>query len=97
MLEAFLKMLGTGQKNKVQEQKDLVNKLQRYKAVFGSPDGELVLADILKNNFVFDAIEVGNPNITAFREGQRYAALSIFRAVHKDQNEILKQKDETTP
>lgn len=68
---------------------------QRYKEVFSTPNGELVLAHILKNNFVFDSDFTSNPQSDAHKEGRRYAALSIFRLIERDPKELIQH--ENTP
>lgn len=59
-----------------------------YQAVFGTPAGKRVLADILARGGVtrprFDA----EPNVIAFYEGHRHLAMSIFRQVHSS-NDVL--------
>lgn len=61
-----------------------------YKEVFSSPQGQRVLADIMKRSGVtrpqFDA----NPEKSRFLEGHRHLAHSIFRMVHSSDEPLLK-------
>jgi hypothetical protein len=97
MLNKFRELLANYSAHKVKERDDLLGWHQRYRAVFGTPDGQLVLADIMKKNFVFDAAEVGNPSVSTLREGQRYAALSIFRFIERDPKELIEHENTTRP
>lgn len=55
-----------------------------YKSVFGTPDGERVLTDILTSGFVFDAVHYADPILSARGEGARALALRIARYVGLD-------------
>lgn len=52
---------------------------QAYARVFGSPDGALVLNDLVaKNGLLRTSVEPGDPHMTAFNEGRRAAALDLL-------------------
>lgn len=54
-------------------------KLDRaYKRVFGSEDGKLVLADLLKYSKMFDTTYNGSDTQMAMHEGRRQTALRIL-------------------
>ena len=61
-----------------------------YKEVFASPQGQRVLADIMKRAGAtrpqFDA----DPEKARFLEGHRHLAHSIFRMVHSSDEPLLK-------
>lgn len=67
-----------------------------YAAVFGTGEGELVLADILEEGFVTRSTFVaGDPNQTILNEGSRRLALSILRmakANHKERIRMIEQQ-----
>ena len=68
---------------------------ESYQAVFGTPDGELVLQHILKHGHVFETSFVrGDPHETALREGERRLALSILRHVCRDHAEFQRMAEE---
>jgi hypothetical protein len=63
-----------------------------YQNVFGTPEGEQVLAHIAKVGFLTRSTFVaGDPEQTMLNEGSRRLALSILRFVRKDHGELLKQ------
>lgn len=64
-------------------------KAQWYKNVFDSPDGEIVLADLIKFTNAHDQSYVpGNPDETAFREGMRRVITRIEKFIHMTPNQI---------
>ena len=65
----------------------------KYQKVFGSEDGQDVLADIMKRNGCYDSILGDDAQQTAHKEGQRYAAMSIFRFTEKDPQELQRQNE----
>jgi len=72
---------------------------QSYAQVFGTPEGQLVLEDILKNGFATETTFVrGDPEQTILNEGSRRLALSILKMAktnHSDRiREIEKQLQE---
>lgn len=55
---------------------------QAYRRVFDSPDGEMVLSDMLRRSGVTAPRFTKDPIESAFFEGQRHFVLSVFRFVH---------------
>jgi hypothetical protein len=71
--------------------KSLKSKSRSYKAVFNSPDGERVLADLL--NFCGQykcSHNPGDANSTAFNEGKRRVSLRILKFIDMEEKEIQK-------
>lgn len=68
-----------------------------YKSVFQTPDGEKVLRHILKvGNVTSSSFVAGDSHLTAFREGQRHLALSIFKFVSRDHEKLIEQIEKGT-
>lgn len=67
-----------------------------YKHVFTSPEGKLVMKDILSRGGVTTPRFVTDPTQRDFFEGQRHLAWSIFRFVHSSDklNEMLIEQQE---
>jgi hypothetical protein len=61
-----------------------------YKEVFNSPQGQRVLADILKRAGVTRPQFEADPEKARFLEGHRHLAHSIFRMVHSSDEPLLK-------
>jgi hypothetical protein len=56
-----------------------------YRAVFASPMGQEVLADLLRRTGVARATFVaGDPGVSAFNEGQRRVGLYVLEMVNSD-------------
>lgn len=55
-----------------------------YKRVFGTPEGKIVLADIMRRARVLSTTFAKDPYETAFREGERNVALMILSEVKLD-------------
>ena len=55
-----------------------------YKFVFGTTQGKLVLADILRRTRVLSTTFAKDPHETAFREGERNVGLMILSEVSLD-------------
>lgn len=93
MIKFFKKLIDRARQWQIKEPKDKVAIHQKYREVFDSPSGEVVLADICKRNFVFGSAFHPNPYEAAHNEGRRATALSILLFLNKDQNELI--PDET--
>lgn len=80
-----------GARDRLDSLRKRINLAESYQSVFGTPDGQRVLAHIMRvahcheSNFV-----QGDPHGTSFREGQRHLALSIARMVNRDTTELIK-------
>ena len=65
---------------------------ESYQNVFSGPDGERVLAHIMKEGCILKTTFVsGDPHQTSLNEGKRILALSILKFVHRDHNNVIKQ------
>lgn len=63
-----------------------------YAAVFGTPEGEVVLQHIMSAGFVSKSTFVANdPNQTILNEGSRRLALSILRMAKTNHKEVILQ------
>lgn len=65
---------------------------QAYKAIFSTPDGKLVLRDIVQHSHVGKSTYVkGDPDLMLIREGERRLALSILRCSCVDLQTTLEE------
>lgn len=65
----------------------------RYGVVFGSPEGELVLAHIQTENHVMERSHFhGDPYQTAFLDGERSAVLKIIAMIQPFDEEAYKRQ-----
>lgn len=62
-----------------------------YKAVFGSEEGERVLFDLMKNNFILAPTYTSNIHEMALREGARNAVLRILSILRVNPEELRQQ------
>ena len=72
-----------------------------YRRVFDTDDGRKVLEHMCKTCFAFETtFTPGQPDVTAFKEGQRHLFLMIVRFIERDDlryvAEILKRTNEQT-
>ena len=66
--------------------------LDTFIRVFSTPDGKTVLAQLCKENFIFDSTLVkGDPQQTAFNEGRRMVAVRLLKFVNTNPDTVLKQ------
>jgi hypothetical protein len=66
----------------------LLNTRRDYQTVFGTPEGQRVLKDILRRAGVTHPKFNSDPMVTAFNEGARHFASSIFRQVHTSTDQL---------
>lgn len=77
-----------------------VNLHENYQTVFTTPQGAEVLAHLLKEGYFFkttavrDALGNVDVNQTLLNEGKRMLALSVFKYVYKDHNNVVQQIEE---
>lgn len=84
MIERFTEMVRNA------KQRSVIR--ERYRRVFGTEDGRVVLAHILRQGHVLSTTFVaGDSHQTALNEGMRRLALSIARAVYKNETEMQQQ------
>ena len=74
------------------EMKLLREKQNRYKRLFGSEDGKLVLNDLKAYCFVRNTTYNDHAHRMAFNEGLRAAFLHIDNFINLDLDEIIKQQ-----
>ena len=68
---------------------------EAFRRVFDTPDGKIVLRQIMKDGFVFRTTFVkGDPHETALNEGSRRLALSIVRFFERDHKGFIEQLEE---
>lgn len=73
-----------------QAAKEAAALVQAYRAVFSTPAGKDVLADILtRGGMVASSFAAGDPHMTAFNEGKRRLALEIIERLNVDPNALL--------
>lgn len=62
-----------------------------YRAVFETPEGEVVLAHLAKNCHLFDPVVVqGDPFMGHTRDGERRVVLSIMKMLRTDFTSLQK-------
>ena len=81
--------------------RDRLHKNAAYKSVFNSPDGELVIQDLMKQCGLLNPQITTDTNLLLIQQGQQRIVLSILRILGKDAAEITEQikesmKHETT-
>jgi hypothetical protein len=81
-------------KDRFQQVADTMRLNDAYKAVFKTPDGDLVLRHLMKSFHVYRPTFSSNAADAAFKEGQRHVVLSILRFICRDANQIKKQLEE---
>lgn len=69
---------------------------QDYRMVFSTPQGQRVLADILRRAGVTAPVFDANPEKARLLEGHRHLAHSIYRMVHASDGLLLKLLAEET-
>ena len=62
-----------------------------YKAVFNSEDGQRVLFDLMKNNYMLAPTYTSSLHEMALREGSRNAILRILSILKVEPEELKKQ------
>jgi hypothetical protein len=68
--------------------------LESYRKVFSSPEGKLILEDLIKSTKFFETIYHEDHSIMAFDEGQRALVLRIISMVRLKPKDIDKMFDE---
>ena len=70
-----------------------------YRRLFESPDGKIVLQNLMRSHFMLrNTVVAGDPNLTHFNEGQRAVVLKILTLLHVDEehlNTLAKEAIET--
>lgn len=61
-----------------------------YQAVYASPDGALVIADILREAGILSVAHVeGDPGTSAFNDGKRAMALHVVQRLRWSEGELV--------
>lgn len=63
--------------------------IKAYKSVFNSPDGELVLIDLLKKGGILSAIHEDQPGLNDYNNGRRSIPLEILGQLRFDESALL--------
>lgn len=79
---------------RLEQFKGVVDRLSRtrraYHAVFGTPEGQLVLHDLLRRCGMLETSQVnGDPHMVAFREGRRSVGLDLVHAMRWTEAEVI--------
>ncbi len=68
---------------------------ESYQSVFHSAEGQVVLNHMMKKfGVVTPSFVHGDPQATAFKEGQRHVVLTIMKFINKNQDELAAQIQE---
>ena len=67
----------------------------KYRSVFGSHDGQIVLQHLARECFLNrSTIIAGEPHLTALNEGSRRVILAILRPLHEPADNLIKKLEE---
>ena len=75
-------------------EKKYIGIVKAYRNVFMSPEGEKVLQDLMKVHHVKSSSFDPNPQVAAFKEGERNVILRILTRMNLDISEIQKRLEE---
>jgi len=64
--------------------------LQAYQKVFDSPEGKMVLHDMMKSNGMFDSTFHEVPHTMAYLEGRRSILTDLVKTLNKDTEVMYK-------
>ena len=65
--------------------------IQAYKRVFSSEDGRIILKDMAKKCFVFEAVTTKDgKDISMFNDGKRAVFIDICNVLNFDETELIK-------
>lgn len=74
-----------------------INLQETYVAVFDNPQGQQVLKHLCKTYKVSrSAFAPGQPDLTAYMNGQRDVIVAILRQINKDTTKLIQQIEENT-
>jgi hypothetical protein len=62
---------------------------QAYRHTFGTEQGRVVLADLLRRAGLMQSSYSGDPLETAYREGRRRLGLEVVEAINRDPDAVL--------
>lgn len=81
---------------KISPAKRQANLLSAYQNIFKSPDGELVLKDLMRTHGILSNIFKGDVNNMLISEGERNVVLRILSILKIDMNAIYERIDRET-
>ena len=67
-----------------------LDKARAFKAVFNSPDGRIVLKELMRSCNIFQTNKTMHDGSLQFTEGKRSVVLDILGALKKNEEEIFK-------
>jgi hypothetical protein len=83
--------------NKVGIEKKQMRKCEAYHRIFSSPDGKIVLHDMMKTHYVLSTTHVNNdPISTAHNEGERNAVIRILAVLKVTPAKMQRMMEEAT-
>lgn len=65
-----------------------------YKQLFNSPEGKVVLLDLMRVHYMITSTFDSDPALAAMREGERNVVLRILAMMKVDTAELFKQIEE---
>jgi len=78
------------QKAAIDQNKKTKNKIDRYKRVFSSEDGSLILSDLMREFHFYSTTAGSTPEEIYFNEGQRSVIISLLEMVNVDTDKYSK-------
>lgn len=74
-----------------------INLQETYAAVFETPQGQQILKHLCKTYKISrSAFAPGQPDMTAYMNGQRDVVIAILRQINKDTTKLIQQIEENT-
>jgi len=67
-----------------------ISLIQAYQKVFESPEGKMVLHDMMKSNGMFSSTFHDNPHTMAYLEGRRSLLTDLVKTLNKDSEQMYK-------
>lgn len=81
-------------KSRVKDAQQGVALLKAYRSVFDTPQGRVVLYDLMKNHSVLSSTFRGDVNQMLVKEGERNTILRILTILKTDPKQILERIEE---
>lgn len=73
----------------------IADTLLAYRRLFDSPEGKVVLYDLMKSCHVLQTVHTsGDPYETAYKEGERSVVLRILRTLRTNPEAIIKMMED---
>lgn len=77
--------------DKLRKKKEM---LEAYRKVFLSPEGKIVLKDLMKSTYFYNTTQDADPTIMAFQEGQRALVLRLLNTLKMSHEHIERMIEE---